>query len=286
MDHNANILHDSADFVAPMLEFFALPSRGLEEMQVPSWAFDKRLSPFYLQGPVKAPKQSLVPVSQIFGTCTACTACGKCTVGPAGPQGSERGPDGDLVEETITGAIETVLGRKEEAAWKEVDACAEPTATSDPVSPSKVDVELHQSLPAASEIVAGKNSRPWGSLPMGDSFINVGAQELPMPPSDDAVPVIPHATVRRHAGRVPMPTVQMRNAARPMMSWRPHVPAKLLSQSPPTHVSPDSSPENLFESIEGFTDLDHIDVDHINHIDHIAHIGDQEFAEGTTLIRI
>lgn len=46
MDHNANLFQNYLDFAEPMLKFFALQSCVLEEMQVPSWAFDKRLSPF------------------------------------------------------------------------------------------------------------------------------------------------------------------------------------------------------------------------------------------------
>merc|ERR1719498_1051426 len=113
MDHNANLLQDSANFVVPMLEFFSLPAHGLEDMQVPSWAFDKRLSPFYLQKLVRQPKPSVVPPSAVLGSCTACTACGNFGNGPD-PEDllSSRQWDGDMVEETITGAVEHVLEKK------------------------------------------------------------------------------------------------------------------------------------------------------------------------------
>jgi len=273
MDHNANLLLHSSDFVLPMLEFFSLPSQGLEEMQVPSWAFDKRLSPFYLQPPVKPPKLSKFSASSMLGTCGACTACGKCAMGPGPEQvANQTRWDGDLVEETITGAIEHVLGRKEDMVWAEAESCIEPKAVSDPNSPSSrvgrgASQSLPETLPVASEMIAGKERRALADdvFPMEHALGNVVAQELPMPPSDDAVPVIPHATVRRHPGRVPAPIGQasdspmltpfpirasggLSNPARPMMSWRPHVPPKIIAQSIPSQ--PFDSPENIFADFD------------------------------------
>lgn len=283
MDHNANLLQDSADFVSPMLEFFSLPSHGLEEMQVPSWAFDKRLSPFYMEGPVKSLKEPKWPISSLFGNCTACTACGKCAMQPGmvQGQGAQKGlRDGDLVEETITGAIETVLGRKEDVGWAEAENYSEPAATADPSSPKRGSRETPQSFPAASEIITGGRSARgagYGNLSMGQTLGNMTAQELPVPPSDDAVPVTPHATVRRHAGRVPLAgqtfngPSQMRNAARPMMSWRPHILPQVPSQSTPAYVSPESSPDH---SPSKYSEID----DDFN--------TENDDQSGTTLIRI
>jgi len=255
MNHNANLLHDSADFVLPMLEFFSLPAQGMEEMQVPSWAFDKRLSPFYIEGPIKPPvtTSSLLSTRSLFGGCAACTACGKCTMQPGPEQVLAKSPwDGDLVEETISGAIEHVLGRKEDMVWTEAESCVEPVAVVRPnqrgaSQPSK---ERLESVPIAVLIAGSAN----GNLPMGEALSNCVALELPMPPSDDAVPVVPHATVRRHPGRVPEALPPRTGAgltgsgARPMMSWRPHVPPKILANSMPVQPSDSvDSPENIFD---------------------------------------
>eukprot|EP00747_Dinoflagellata_sp_TGD_P178908 gnl/TRDRNA2_/TRDRNA2_28801_c0_seq1.p1 gnl/TRDRNA2_/TRDRNA2_28801_c0~~gnl/TRDRNA2_/TRDRNA2_28801_c0_seq1.p1 ORF type:complete len:557 (-),score=88.83 gnl/TRDRNA2_/TRDRNA2_28801_c0_seq1:84-1598(-) len=47
MEHNTNLHADASYFVLPMLQFFALPDYCFDELKVPEWAFDKRLSPFY-----------------------------------------------------------------------------------------------------------------------------------------------------------------------------------------------------------------------------------------------
>lgn len=46
MEHNTNLLSDMGYFVLPMLSFFSLPDYSFEELVVPLWVFDKRLSPF------------------------------------------------------------------------------------------------------------------------------------------------------------------------------------------------------------------------------------------------
>lgn len=47
MEHNTNLLANVTYFVLPMLQFFSLPDYCFEDIQVPSWAYDKRLSPFH-----------------------------------------------------------------------------------------------------------------------------------------------------------------------------------------------------------------------------------------------
>lgn len=44
MEHNTNLHADAAFFVLPMLQFFALPDYCFDEIRVPHWAYDKRLS--------------------------------------------------------------------------------------------------------------------------------------------------------------------------------------------------------------------------------------------------
>lgn len=47
MEHNTNLLANVTYFVLPMLQFFSLPDYCFEDIIVPSWAYDKRLSPLY-----------------------------------------------------------------------------------------------------------------------------------------------------------------------------------------------------------------------------------------------
>lgn len=48
MEHNSNLLANVTYFVLPMLQFFSLPDYCFEDIQVPSWAYDKRLSPYFV----------------------------------------------------------------------------------------------------------------------------------------------------------------------------------------------------------------------------------------------
>lgn len=47
MEHNTNLHADAGFFVLPMLQFFALPDYCFDEIRVPHWAYDKRLSIHY-----------------------------------------------------------------------------------------------------------------------------------------------------------------------------------------------------------------------------------------------
>lgn len=49
MHHNTNLHSDASYFVLPMLQFFGLPDYDFNEMRVPEWVFNKRLSPGYAE---------------------------------------------------------------------------------------------------------------------------------------------------------------------------------------------------------------------------------------------
>jgi hypothetical protein len=225
-----------------MREFFSLPSEFFaEDIIVPNWAFDKRLSPFYLEELILQPTSSKQSASVLLGSCTAVTACRGCANGAPSPNrvsSREKPPrESDIVEETITGAIEHVLGRKEEdMVWAESESCVERSGFSTAGQPG-----------------TGNRPKPRsdGILPMGHGLMNFLASELPLPPADDAVPSAPHATVHCQPG---LPAAlfddmvladtshinigqgivvgKLPVAARPMMSWRPHVPKQPLPAEP------------------------------------------------------
>lgn len=52
MEHNTNLLANVTYFVLPILQFFSLPDYCFEDLQVPRWAYDKRLSPFYKESTI------------------------------------------------------------------------------------------------------------------------------------------------------------------------------------------------------------------------------------------
>lgn len=141
MDHNANLIEDPNFFVEPMIAFFVLPDSGGGEMQVPRWAFDKRLSPQFFDLQVH-PRGS----ASMLWACATCTGCARPGAVQASGQsrkafvaaqkvvdgrcgGSEPSTDGNNhVEETITCAVEHVLSRKEDFVWAEAEDAGLSTA--------------------------------------------------------------------------------------------------------------------------------------------------------------
>lgn len=68
MGHDMNLSDDPVHVVAPMLEFFELPAYSDDELNVPRWAFDKRLSVHY---------KAAVPTEPL-GSRGKCRPCGGC----------------------------------------------------------------------------------------------------------------------------------------------------------------------------------------------------------------
>lgn len=54
MEHNTNLTSDVSFLILPMFRFFSLPDYSFEDLEVPSWAFDKRRSPLYEQPEVNS----------------------------------------------------------------------------------------------------------------------------------------------------------------------------------------------------------------------------------------
>lgn len=91
MEHNTNLLADVTYLVLPMLQFFALPDYCFEDIEVPLWAFDKRMSPMY-----RCPSSSSAPPTVLKGESSGetskqpfgCLACpgGACAITKPPPQ--------------------------------------------------------------------------------------------------------------------------------------------------------------------------------------------------------
>lgn len=62
MEHNTNLASDVSYLVVPMFRFFSLPDYSFTELEVPSWAFDKRRSSLYVRPEVQV-SSHIAPVS-------------------------------------------------------------------------------------------------------------------------------------------------------------------------------------------------------------------------------
>mmetsp|Transcript_105852 Transcript_105852/g.298205 ORF Transcript_105852/g.298205 Transcript_105852/m.298205 type:complete len:488 (-) Transcript_105852:23-1486(-) len=119
MEHNTDLLDHEDYLVGPMREFFDLPGVQGSEMQVPSWAFDKQLSPDFVPvAPVAGQQRASCSLLGTSCACPgACRPCG-CNGGPMNVkmvhvepvrtscQNSIQVAHIWVVEETITGAVE------------------------------------------------------------------------------------------------------------------------------------------------------------------------------------
>jgi len=121
LDHNTNLLIRREHFLGPMAEFFGLPKLCEEEMQVPSWAFDKPLKPRAFYMPDMLPNGGPVFCGAVLNemgpetyhstdTCAACTVQDRSHA-TQNLSGRPRSVDTVLVEETISGSVEHVMAQ-------------------------------------------------------------------------------------------------------------------------------------------------------------------------------
>lgn len=61
LEHNTNLTSDMSYLIVPMFRFFSLPDYSFQQLEVPTWAFDKRRSPFYVRPRVEVWSRSCVP---------------------------------------------------------------------------------------------------------------------------------------------------------------------------------------------------------------------------------
>lgn len=202
MDHNANLLESRDYFVTPMLDFFTIPDFSGKELVMPRWAFDKRLSPMFFQAKLPARSSAL-------WACATCAACSRTTnqrivtqaTARCGAQGQRK--EADHVEETIAGAVEHVLSRKEDLVWAEAEdaSCGEPGRhwTSD--GRSRGGSRSNSRNPPRN--IFGHIVPPAEGAPDSEEEEEEGA--IPVPPEDDGAPLLPNTTVRLLPGALPPP---------------------------------------------------------------------------------
>jgi len=123
LDHNANLLTKREYFLDPMADFFGLPRLCDEEMQVPSWAFDKPLKPRVphipdmqvSHGPAFCGAVLNEMGPETYSSTNSCTACAGPDRNQMNPNlsGRPRSADNVMVEETVSGAVEHVMAQSD-----------------------------------------------------------------------------------------------------------------------------------------------------------------------------
>lgn len=113
MEHNTNLLSDVGYFVLPMLQFFALPDYCFDEIKVPAWAYDKRLSPFF-QEEVKSKSLPFNLTSPIKK--------------PNSPHSSNDNVDEQALEASVARAVERIFCKKEKAVESDLSVTEQPAA--------------------------------------------------------------------------------------------------------------------------------------------------------------
>lgn len=210
MDHNANLLESRDYFVSPMLDFFSIPDYSGKELVMPRWAFDKRLSPMFFQA--KLPARS-----SVLWACATCAACSRTTnqrivtqaTARCGAHGQRR--ETDHVEETIAGAVEHVLSRKEDLVWAEAEE--DPDGPSDPRrswksgrhwSGNGSGSRRDRSTSNERQVRAPKNIFGHIVPDTGAPDSEEEGTDIPIPPEDDGAPMVPNTTLRLLPGAMPL----------------------------------------------------------------------------------
>uniref|UniRef100_A0A7S1WVY3 Serine aminopeptidase S33 domain-containing protein n=1 Tax=Alexandrium catenella TaxID=2925 RepID=A0A7S1WVY3_ALECA len=190
LDHNSSLLQCRDHFIAPVLEFFRLSQAGsdCQELQVPSWALDRRLVPAPMQAPPKLPAGQ-PPRPSCMGCRTWPGSCGHASCSGGSCSHRMRAFGGaDFVEETIACAVEHILAGGRDDSWGEDHGArgSKLSGTACTVRPMG-DVHIRGPL-AASEV------------PPRESSLLLSDEDLGM--LDDGGPSPPHPTIRPHLARM------------------------------------------------------------------------------------
>uniref|UniRef100_A0A7S4SD87 Serine aminopeptidase S33 domain-containing protein n=1 Tax=Alexandrium monilatum TaxID=311494 RepID=A0A7S4SD87_9DINO len=188
LDHNSSLLQCRDHFLSPMVEFFRLPQvgRDAQELQVPSWALERRFAPPPLPAPAKPP-----PPGQQRPSCLGCRGW-PASCGHAGCSGSTcnqrmRAFGGtDAVEETIACAVEHILAGGRDDPWADEYGDSRLSGTALPVRPS--DLPIRGPL-AVAEVA-----------PREPSLLTSDEEDPGL--CDDGGPLPPHPTIRPHLTRM------------------------------------------------------------------------------------
>jgi len=126
LDHNASLLQCREHFVLPLVEFFQLPlfgrGGGGPELQVPSWALDRRMQPALRQmrsasGPLQRPGCIAACPKECRGWGSPCSQVACAGIITCGNKLPSRFGGVDFVEDTIACAVEHILASGREDPW-------------------------------------------------------------------------------------------------------------------------------------------------------------------------
>lgn len=120
MEHNTNLLTDVGYFVLPMLQFFALPDYCFDDIQVPQWAYDKRLSPYF---------RELSPISALMPSTSPTSFYSAQQRAEKSPEASnEESLDERALEQNVARAVERIFSRKDGVVERDVSITELPSA--------------------------------------------------------------------------------------------------------------------------------------------------------------
>merc|ERR1719476_894246 len=124
MEHNTNLFSHESFLVLPVLQFFALPDYCFEEIEVPPWVYDKRLSPDYDESTAKPDSAPWIPdVWKADDLLEASAAQMPTSGGPVKPSGKGGAPRADPEKPNLKGfVLELPFMPKAALAWLEDDS--------------------------------------------------------------------------------------------------------------------------------------------------------------------
>jgi hypothetical protein len=133
LDHNASLLQCREHFVLPLVDFFQLPRVGRgggPELQVPSWALDRRMQPVprlerATSGPLQRPGCVAGCPKECRGFGSPCSQVACAGIITCGNQLPSWFGGVDFVEETIAGAVEHILASGRDDTWGASDINSE-----------------------------------------------------------------------------------------------------------------------------------------------------------------
>jgi len=244
MDHNTNLMANNADFIIPMMQFFSLVAPAGSEcppdLQAPRWAFDKRLCPKALRTPLRPEPMRGI---SLFANCSRCTVqCGKCGLEnelDSKAHLTVMSDEQDLVEETITSAIEHVLARRDEASSHfNLDFSSDDCDVVVDGTPSPLNTSVTASGPGM--LLAGEpltaDTFHWPTTQRTREF-----HDMSIAPGGEALAAVVPVHTTNHNKQSLKPLIPQESdgsprgvrslgvgmPVRPSMSWRPHVAGDL-----------------------------------------------------------
>jgi len=226
MEHNTNLLANVTYFVLPMLQFFSLPDYCFEDIVVPKWAYDKRLSPFYDRsssvetssiftpafGSDEPPDHSETPQQPTIG----CLTCPAMNGGMSQDPGLFDSP-GASFNKWLFGGHQTAIGSSDPVKhpWPMTAVTGKHGATNGSITESRTHTDGNRSGNPISSAGQQNSVGPRASASIHRKELDAqGKPAIPkvVPPpgaaSADGAPPPPHGAAGNFGGPQPQPSPQ------------------------------------------------------------------------------